>query len=188
MHSGLARNLSAVLASKEEKMRRFRESNWIISKILLVITLPVLCSALSCQKQDAEADIAAIKEMGKQYAVACNTGDFDLWISLWADDGVQMPPGAPARVGKEQIRQGMKPLFDQMDLEITIHSLEDTEVYGNLGLTRCRYTLRMTPKAGGDTIKAMPDGKALTLYEKQSDGSWKIIYDCFNSNVPPTVE
>ena len=39
-------------------------------------------------------------------------------------------------------------------------------------------------KAGGETI-AMPDGKALTLYKKQADGSWKIAYDCFNANVPP---
>jgi steroid delta-isomerase-like uncharacterized protein len=46
----------------------------------------------------------------------------------------------------------------------------------------------MTPKAGGETIHAMRDGKALTLYERQSDGSWKIVYDCFNSNVPPTSE
>jgi len=27
-------------------------------------------------------------------------------------------------------------------------------------------------------------GKALTLYQRQSDGSWKIIYDCYNSSVP----
>jgi len=57
-----------------------------------------------------------------------------------------------------------------------------------LGLTRCTYTLTMTPKAGGETINAMPDGKALTLLERQSDGSWKIVYDCFNSNVPPKQE
>jgi ketosteroid isomerase-like protein len=41
----------------------------------------------------------------------------------------------------------------------------------------------LTPKEGGDRIEAMPDGKALTLYERQSDGTWKIVCDCFNSNV-----
>jgi uncharacterized protein (TIGR02246 family) len=129
-----------------------------------------------------EADISAIKEMLNQYAVGCNTGDLDLWISLWADDGVQMPPGAPTRIGKEQIRAAMKPAFDQMNLEIAIQGIQDAKIYGGSGLTRCTYTLTMTPKAGGETINAMPDGKALTLYEKQSDGSWKIVYDCFNSN------
>jgi uncharacterized protein (TIGR02246 family) len=166
-----------------------KESNWLLSTIILVITLAVLCFTFSCKKEvDVEADITAIKEIGNQYAVACNTGDFDLWISLWADDGVQMPPGTPARIGKEQIREGMKPLFDQMNLDITIHSMDDVKVYGDFGLSRGTYTLKMTPKAGGETINAMPDGKALTLYERQSDGSWKVVYDCFNSNVPPKQE
>jgi len=154
--------------------------------VFLLIIL--LCFNASCEKRDVEADIAAINEILNQYAVACNTGDFDLWISLWADDGVQMPPGAPARIGKEQIREGMKPLFDQMNSDIAITSIEDAKVYGDLGLTRCTYTLKMTPKAGGETINAVPDGKALTLYERQSDGSWKIVYDCFNSSVPPKQE
>ena len=39
-----------------------------------------------------EAGITAIKEVLNKYAVACNTGDFDLWISLWADDAVRMAP------------------------------------------------------------------------------------------------
>lgn len=132
-----------------------------------------------------KSDITAIKEMLNQYAVGVNTGDFDLWISLWTDDGVQMPPDTPVRIGKEQIREGMKPAFDQMNLDIAI-TIEEAKVYGDLGLTRCRYTLKMTPKTGGETINAMPDGKALTLYKRQSDGSWKIVYDCFNSNMPPT--
>jgi uncharacterized protein (TIGR02246 family) len=132
-----------------------------------------------------DTDITALKEMLNQYAVGCDTGDFDLWISLWADDGVQMPPDAPARIGKDQIRAAMKPAFDQMDLVITINSIDDVQVHGDLGLTRCTYSLKMTPKAGGETINAMPDGKALTLFSRQSDGRWKILYDCFNSNGPP---
>ncbi len=132
-----------------------------------------------------KSDIAAIKNTLKQYAKGCNTGDFDFWMSLWADDGVQMPPDAPARVGKEQIRENMKPVFDQFNLNIEV-DIAEGKVYGDYGLTRCTYTLDLTPKAGGETIHAMPDGKALTLYERQSDGSWKIVYDCFNSNVPPT--
>ena len=166
-------------------------------QITMIIPLTLLlCFAFGCKQPteemaeeagpvDVEADIAAVKEILNQYAVASNAGDFDLWISLWADDGVQMPPNAPVRIGKEQIREAMKPGFDQWTLDIAITSIEDAKVYGDLGLTRCNYTLDVTPKAGGETIHAMRDGKALTLLERQSDGSWKIVYDCFNSNMPP---
>ena len=135
-----------------------------------------------------EADITAIKEMLNRYAIITNAGDWDRWISLWADDGVQMPSDDPARIGKEQIRAGMKPLFDQLNLDIVIQSIEDARIYGDLGFTRCIYTLKATPKAGGETIDVMPEGKALTLYERQPDGSWKIVYDCFNSSTAPTQE
>jgi hypothetical protein len=47
--------------------------------------------------------------------------------------------------------------------------------------------LALTPKDGGETIPAMSDGKALTLYERQSDSTWGIVFDCFNSNVPSEV-
>jgi len=163
-----------------------KKSNWLLLTTILVITSAILFFTFNYKMEvdSMEDDITAIKEVLNQYAVGANTGDFDLWISLWADDGVRMPPDAPAQIGKEQIREGQKPGFDQMNLDITIHIVE-AKVYGDLGLTRCTYTLKVTPKAGGETIIAMPDGKALTLYERQSDGSWKIIYDIFNSNVPP---
>ena len=134
-----------------------------------------------------ESDVYAIKGVLVQYAETVRAGDFERWLSLWADDGVQMPPEAPTRVGKDAIRVGMKPAFDAMDLSITIHDIEDAQTWGDRGLTRCRYSLALTPKSGGDTINAMPDGKALTLYERQSDGSWKIVYDCFNSSAEPEL-
>ena len=162
-----------------------KKSNWLLLTTILVITSAMLFFTFS-YKMEVDSmgdDITAINEVLPQYAVAVNTGDFDLWISLWADDGVQMPPGTPSRIGKEQIGEAAKPAFDKMNRDITIH-IEEAKVYGDLGLTRCTYTLKMTPKAGGETI-TLPDGKALTLYGRQSDGSWKIIYDIFNSNVPP---
>ena len=133
---------------------------------------------------DKEKDVAAVKEILNKYAEFCNAGDFESWMSLWTDDGVQMPPDTPTKVGKEQIREYMKQIFDQFDLKIEIHT-EEGKVHGDYGLTRCTYWLDLIPKAGGETIHAMPDGKALTIYERQPDGSWKIVYDCFNSNKPP---
>lgn len=158
--------------------------------VALIVLL--LITAISCSQQDKKADVeadkAAIKEVLNQYAIAVNSGNFDLWISLWADNGVQLPPGAPSRTGIAQITEGMKPAFDQMILDIKITSVEEVRVFGDMGLTRCSYTLAATPKAGGDKIILEPDGKALTLYERQSDGTWKVAYDCFNSNTPPNVE
>jgi ketosteroid isomerase-like protein len=134
---------------------------------------------------NAESDVASIKGVLEQYAACCRGGDFHTWISLWAEDGIQMPPDAPANTGIEGVRAIMEPMFDQMNLDFEILSIDNAEIHGDLGLTRCTYSLRLVPKDGSDPINAIPEGKALTLYARQADGGWKISYDCFNSNVVP---
>ena len=121
---------------------------------------------------------SAVKNVLKEYARRCNDGDLDRWLGLWAATGVQMPPDAPARVGTDEIRAGMKPVFDTMDLHIVIHHIDEALIDGDRGLTRCTYSLSATPKGGGDAVQVMPDGKALTLYEKHDGGEWKITHDC----------
>jgi ketosteroid isomerase-like protein len=139
------------------------------------------------KESSVETDIAAIREVLNQYCTTVTDGNLEQWIALWADNAIQMPPGAPSNVGKAKIMEAAKPAFDQFSIEVTVTSLEEIKVYGNLGFTRCNYSQAITPKAGGDKIVIMPDGKVLTLYYKQPDGSWKILYDCFNSNTPPNI-
>jgi ketosteroid isomerase-like protein len=128
-------------------------------------------------------DSEAIKDVLRRYASTVNDGDFESWIGLWESNGCQMPPGVPCRVGVEAIRRAMQPNFESMNLTLDLVSIDEAPVFGDLGLTRCTYSLEATPKEGGDTIAVEPNGKALTLYRRQGDGSWKIAYDCFNSNV-----
>jgi ketosteroid isomerase-like protein/Tol biopolymer transport system component len=142
----------------------------------------VLTEYLTEEEVDVEADITAIEEVLNQYAIGCNTGDLELYMSLHADDIVKMPPDAPATFGKEELRASAKPGFDNFTSEAVLYP-EETQVDGNMGFTRGNYTLSLTPKAGGEPI--FVDGKYLTICKRQADGSWKISHDCWNSNVPP---
>lgn len=132
---------------------------------------------------DLKADIASVNAIWNQYTAGCNTGDLDLWMAMWIDDGIQMPPNEPAVIGKEQIRSRMKSLFDQFNLKIAITNKE-VRIASDLAFSRGTYTISMTPKAGGETTKV--PGKFLTILERQADGSWKIARDCFNYNAPLT--
>lgn len=127
----------------------------------------------------------AVKAALMQYEITANAGDFDGWISLWAVDGIRMAPGEEPIVGKDAIAIAMQPGFEVFDFEIEIYEVNEVKVYGYIGLTRCRYYLYATPKGGGDQFVIEPDGKALTIFRRNRRGQWKIIYDCFNSNLPP---
>jgi len=128
-------------------------------------------------------DVAAIENVLNQYAVAMNSGDLELWLSLHADNIVKMVPDAPAILGKEELRAHFTPIFDNFTNEMTLYP-EEAQADGDLGYAWGNYTLSMTPIAGGDT--AFLDGKYLTIYKRQADGSWKMSHDCYNSYVPPS--
>ena len=153
------------------------------STIFMVLTLFVI---LGCEKQnevgDVEADISAINNNIDQYASSMNAGDLNRWISLWADDAIQMAPDAPAVIGKEQIRAKYESIFPLFIFKMTITN-EEVKIGGDLACSHGNYTVSMTPKAGGKTI--VIDGKYLSIEERQADGSWKIIRSCFNNNAPP---
>jgi uncharacterized protein (TIGR02246 family) len=160
-----------------------RKSLLQASIILMVLTLFVI---LGCGKQsevgDVEADISTINNNIDQYASSMNAGDLNLWISLWADDAIQMAPDAPAVIGKEQIRAKYESIFPQFIFKMSI-SNEEVKIGGDLACSHGNYTFSMTPRTGGETI--MIDGKYLSIEERQADGSWKIIRSCFNDNAPP---
>jgi len=127
---------------------------------------------------DVEADIAAIKEHYDQYVLCANTGDLDLFISLWADDATRMEPGTPAIVGKENIRPHFKKLFDQFNNKMIMIGETEVQVSGDLAFAYGTVTLSSTPREEGPAIQT--DIKWLDILKRQADGSWKIYVDCIN--------
>lgn len=127
------------------------------------------------------ADVIQVYELWNEYAAAMTAGDMERWLSLWIEGGIRMPPGAPRRVGKEQIRAEMQPRFDLFNTNMTVNP-EEVRVLGDQAYSHGLYAFTMTPKGGGDTAEV--SGKFLTVLEKQVDGSWKIAIDCFNYDAP----
>jgi uncharacterized protein (TIGR02246 family) len=127
-------------------------------------------------------DVGLVYDLWNDFAAAANAGDPERWISLWTDDAVQMPPGAPRRVGKEQIRRGMQPLFDRFKTNhMSVHT-EEVRIPGDWAYTHGTYEFEITPKEGGATKSY--SGKFLSILDKQVDGSWKIAIDCHNYDAP----
>lgn len=88
-----------------------------------------------------EKDIAALKGMLEAYAGHFNRGNFEEWIALWNKNAVQMMHSAPARVGIDEIRKVMGPIFRNYTGELTINEILDVIVDHDFGLTRCNFHL-----------------------------------------------
>jgi uncharacterized protein (TIGR02246 family) len=118
------------------------------------------------------ADVAKVYELWNEYAAAANDGDLERWLALWINDGIQMPPGVPRRVGKAEIRREMQPLFDLDDVSNMVIHTEEVRILGDWAYSHGTYEFEMAPKEGGETKSY--SGKFLGILEKQVDGSWKI--------------
>jgi len=133
------------------------------------------------QRSDSEAVTAAFNAIWTRYSSSLNAGDLDSWLSLWTDDGVQLPPGEPPVVGKDQIRARNKGVLDKFTVNLSITN-DELGVAGDWAFARGTYTATLTPKKSGPAIPI--NGKYITILKRQADGSWKIHRDIFNSNVP----
>jgi len=125
---------------------------------------------------------AAADSIFAKYAASLGAGDADAWASLWMEDGVQMPPDAPAVAGRSQIREKLRGILTQFRFDMRIHT-EEVRTAGEWAFARGLYQATLTPKTGGPSIPI--DGKFLTILARQADGSWRIYRDIFNSNLPP---
>jgi len=154
-------------------------------KNLIVFFLVVVLIAIgSCtSKVDTEADVAAIKSSTEEYDATLKAGDLDSWMSLYTDDAVRMPPNMPALVGKDAIRNFYQPILEQYVIDIN-ETCEEVIVCGDWAFIRGTYTYTMTPKVGGDP--SLDSGKWIALHKRQSDGSWNIYRNIFNSDLPPS--
>ena len=55
---------------------------------------------------------------------------------------------------------------------------------GELGYTIGTYEMRFKDVAGKMVLNK---GKYLILWKKEADGSWKVLFDMFNTDLPPSA-
>lgn len=126
---------------------------------------------------DEAADEAAIGDIWNAYEAARVAGDAEAWLALWDEGGVQMPPGRPAR-GKDVLVASVPKAFAAVPASVMEITPEETVIMGDWAFSRGHYTATQTVQ--GNAVEV--DGKFMTIFRRQEDGSWKIYRDIFNSN------
>jgi ketosteroid isomerase-like protein len=152
---------------------------------------PALILALSacffsgCQRETVDTraqDERAIREADAATLKAAQTKDVDGAVANYADDASWLPPNAPMMNGKVDIRAGWSKLIGSpgFNIDWQIGKLEIARA-GDLAYTIYSYQLSLE----GPNGKPIYDhGKDMAVWKKQSDGTWKMVADTFNSDLP----
>lgn len=133
------------------------------------------------ERHGDDADLRAIDKVRDDHVDALNAGDADGWVEQFAEDGVQMPPNAPANVGKENIARWSGGLLGNFRVRFGL-TVDEVRVLGDWAFERGDYAITLDPAAGGP---AMQDrGKYVTLYQKGTGQRWRMARDIWNSDNP----
>ncbi|MGA2976757.1 MAG: nuclear transport factor 2 family protein [Spirochaetia bacterium] len=162
-----------------------RRSRLFFQLLLVISSMTWAAVSVSAQASGNDADTAMIRKIWANYAAYVEKGDGNGWLSQYDAEGIQLRPDAPARTKQEldaQVPAAFKARVEANDVKMSINPIEIV-VTGPWAYSRGTYTQDFTDKSTGQLTHV--DGKFLTIFKKQADGTWKIFRDCFNSNVPP---
>ncbi len=119
---------------------------------------------------------AAVKADEKKWNDDFKAKDLEALLGHYADDAFFIAPGTKAATGSTEIRKVYAGATSDPAFTISFASDKiDVAGSGDLAYARGHFTEKYTdPK----TQKVMTDsGSYVTVYKKQSDGSWKAVED-----------
>ena len=131
---------------------------------------------------DVQADEMAIREVLDQIVSAFNTGDVESFLANFTDDAIFDPPNGPARSGKEANRSVYLAVFENSTYDVSME-LNELVIAGDWAFDRTVFAGTVTNKATGES-RDIKNGN-IHIYKRQPDGSWKIAWDIWNSDIVP---
>ena len=146
----------------------------LASQLLLLI---FIFSAISFA---ADRDPNVLMQAERAFAKATAERGVDGWMEFMAPNAVEL--SAEPLVGLDQIRNGMAKQFRLPGFKITWEPTKAEFLgQGDVGYAIGRYEVRFNSEDGTPQIQK---GIYLTTWQKQKDGSWKVVSDIGSPDPP----
>jgi uncharacterized protein (TIGR02246 family) len=146
----------------------------MISKTVLAF---VLLAFVSCNQQevDTKAEGEKLMQTSREWSKVAASRNADSILRYWTDDAVVLSAGDPELKGKDAIRGMVEGSFKNPGFQISWEP-ESVEVSksGDLGYLMENTRMIYPDSAGKEMTQNF---KAVTIWKKQADGSWKCAVD-----------
>ncbi len=154
-----------------------------MKRMIKGITVMVLFVFVATGMALAGDDIAMFQKLDDKIAKAILAGDHKTIMDMYVDDVYSLPSYSPMVKGKEALAEHAKK-GHEMGMKIKTFSLKVVDVFGSDHQKIVVGKYKMTVMMGSQG--PMPDnGKFMTVWNKQKDGSWKIRAETWNTDNPP---
>jgi ketosteroid isomerase-like protein len=153
---------------------------------LTLVVVGIICAAfVACQPGAAglsDQDKAAIRQLDENWikVMLSEKPDLDTAIpAYYAEDAQFMMERMPTVDGREALKAFMSRHPPIKDFKLTEVSLE-----GGGDIAYRHYTYVLTMSVPGAPEPMIDNGKGIEVFKKQADGSWRVIRDIGNSDLP----
>lgn len=152
----------------------------------LMVAAVVSLSLFGCNQaggpgEPTAVDVITRADASLQQAVAAK--DLNKIMSFYADTAVLMPTAEPLVSGKAAIAEEWEHILAIPAFQNT-SKLSRVEVSssGDLAYTMGSYQTRLM---GEDGKVVTEPGKWLSVWKKQPDGTWRVVVETYNTDIPP---
>ena len=152
------------------------------NKTASILAMLLLVASISCNeaKVDTKAEEVKLIQILKDWPKLAATGDMEKTLTYWAEDAIIMGGGQPTIHGKNEIKNmylaslkipGFKMVWDTVPISIKVAANGDMAYI----ITGNHFTMN------DSTGKPFTlDNRALLVWRKEADGSWKEAVVIFN--------
>jgi ketosteroid isomerase-like protein len=145
-------------------------ATWIFLVLSAVATLGQV------RGEAADAVLAADAAWERVYEVK----DLDKSVAFCDEQASLLWPNNPIATGKAAVREAIAQDFAAGDLTWEANNVGIARA-GDLAYVSGAYQWKLHDASGKGFVDK---GKYLTMWKKQADGSWKVLFDMFNSDLP----
>ena len=125
---------------------------------------------------------AAVRRLTQEWVLACNTRQLDELLDLYAPDALVLRSNLPLLRGAAAVREFFFSAIESGLGEVAVEPIR-VEVVGDMAHEVGRYSA-LVP---GTTGKRREErGKYLWVFAKQSNGEWKLVSECWSSDLTLT--
>jgi ketosteroid isomerase-like protein len=149
--------------------------------------LIILCSSTTTFSQDIADNTALKQSLEKATATirsAFEKGDVTLVAQLHSPNIIKYFGGNNVVVGRNAVEKGAREWFQNSKVEFIENTVENTEFVGNIAIQTSIFSIKTTPKHGGQP--SIGRGRSMVIYiqDKSSPTGWLTLRE-FVQEAPP---
>jgi uncharacterized protein (TIGR02246 family) len=149
----------------------------------MVFVTAVLASYIcSCSgKTSTDAEEQKLMQTSREWSKVAGSGNMDGVLGYFDDSAVVISESQPPIRGKQAIQRYLAETSKIPGFKIEWEP-QEAKVSGDMGYLIERTKITMNSPQGAPVTQEM---QALTVWKKQTDGSWKNVIDMSTSAAPP---